>query len=261
MARKPILSPSRITTYLACPVKYRWTYVDDRGKWYLRAKSHYSFGLTLHKVLERFHDAGDAGVQTTAEAFAAYEENWIDAGFSNAEEMAEAYGEGKKIIERHIEEASRKAVTAETLFVEKLFKAEYEHFQLVGRIDRLDEHADGTMEIIDYKSGRETVTSEDVASDVAMAAYQLLVSKKYPGRKIAATVLALKTGSQATASLTANELAEFERDIVLLGDELVTSDDFYERLPVFKPLCKGCDFLPLCSKHPEFAEHAAAFQS
>ena len=32
-------------------------YVDDRGKWYLKAKSYYSFGTTLHRVLERFHDA------------------------------------------------------------------------------------------------------------------------------------------------------------------------------------------------------------
>ncbi|HZH98869.1 MAG TPA: PD-(D/E)XK nuclease family protein, partial [Fimbriimonadaceae bacterium] len=122
MPRKPTLSPSRITTYLACPAKYRWTFQDPRGKWYLRSKSCYSFGSTLHKVLERFHDAGDCGVTTTYEALAALEESWLDAGFSSAEEMAEAYGEGKAIIEQHVEHHTALPVSSKTLCVERLFK-------------------------------------------------------------------------------------------------------------------------------------------
>ncbi|MBW7928955.1 MAG: PD-(D/E)XK nuclease family protein [Fimbriimonadaceae bacterium] len=103
MARKPTLSPSRISTYLACPVKYRWTYVDSRGHWYARAKSYYSFGLTLHRVLEAFHSSGDRGVPTAHEAIAAMEENWMDAGYSSPDEMADAIGEGKQILERYAE--------------------------------------------------------------------------------------------------------------------------------------------------------------
>ncbi|HCE00424.1 MAG TPA: hypothetical protein DER07_05235, partial [Armatimonadetes bacterium] len=83
MARKPTLSPTKISTYLACPSKYRWTYVDERGRWYIRSKSYFSFGTTLHKVLQRFHDSRDAGVQTVGQALAAYEESWIEAGFES----------------------------------------------------------------------------------------------------------------------------------------------------------------------------------
>lgn len=252
MGRNPTLSPSRISSYLACPLLYRWTYADHRGKWYLRAKSYYSFGTTLHKVLERFHDAGDIGVQTTEQVIAAYDESWLDAGFSDAEEMAEAYGEGRQILERHVEEQNRRTVTANTIAVEKLFKFEYEHFQLVGRIDRLDQHDDGTLEIIDYKSGRERVTEQDVASDIAMGCYQLLVAKQFAGQPVKATILALKSGMQASHSFSAGELEEFERDLVLLCDEIATTDDLYDRVPVYKPFCKDCDFLLLCRKHPEF---------
>ncbi len=254
MARKPILSPSKITTYLACPVRYRWTYIDDRGKWYLRSKSYYSFGSTLHKVLEKFHNAGDTGVETVDQAIAAYDENWIDAGFSNAEEMAEAYGEGKNIIEKHIERESKRTVTSETLFVERVLKFEYDHFRLVGRIDRLDQHEDGTLEIFDYKSGRESVSAEEVADDIAMACYQLLVSKQFPDQNVKATILALRSGEQASSQMSPDELSTFEEDIYRLGCEIVSSDDFYDRVPVFKPLCRSCDFIPLCRKHPEFEE-------
>src|ERR1051326_5113827 len=149
MSRKPSLSPTKLSTYLACPVKYRWTYVDDRGKWYLRSKSYYSFGSTLHRVLERFHSSDDAGVETTAEALAAYEENWIDAGFSSAEEMAEAYHEGKEILERHVQDFAKRESAARVLYVEKQLRLDMGLFDLTGRIDRIDEHEDGTLEIVD----------------------------------------------------------------------------------------------------------------
>lgn len=251
MPRKPTLSPTRLSTYLACPVKYRWTYVDDRGKWYLRAKSYYSFGTSLHRVLERFHDSGDAGVTTTAEAVAALEESWIESGYGSHEEMQEALGEGKGILERHVKVAVQRAPDVRTLYVEKLLKLEFPEFRLVGRVDRVDEHPDGTLEIVDYKSGRQAVCEEDVLGDLAMTTYQLLLRKMFPDRPVRATILALRSGASASCSMAADELDEFERDIYQLGLE-VLAEDFDQRLPVWKPLCTRCDFFPLCRRHPDF---------
>jgi putative RecB family exonuclease len=239
MARKPTLSPSRITTYLACPAKYRWTFQDPRGKWYLRSKSCYSFGTTLHKVLERFHDSGDCGVSTTYQALAAYEESWLDAGFSSAEEMAE--------VEQHL----TLPVSGKTLFVERLFKKDMGDFTLVGRVDRVDELEDGTLEIIDYKSGRESVCVDDVRSDIAMACYQLLLRSQFPDRAVCASILALRTNQKATCALSDEELDEFAFDLRELGRRILCHD-WYELVPVSKQLCIACDFVTLCRKHPEF---------
>ncbi|MCX7799421.1 MAG: PD-(D/E)XK nuclease family protein [Fimbriimonadales bacterium] len=253
MARKPTLSPTKISTYLACPSKYRWTYVDDRGKWYIRAKSYYSFGATLHKVLERFHDSRDAGVQTVGQVLAAYEESWIDAGFESPEAMAQAYAEGKVILEQHVRAAAERPSEAKTIAVERLLRADLGDFVLIGRIDRIDEYPDGTLEIVDYKSGRQETSDEEVATDLAMACYQLLVRERYPGRPVRATILALRSGSRGSASLGDEELARFRDDLILLGREILHRD--YENLtPVWKPLCEDCDFLPLCRRHPEFEE-------
>jgi len=251
MPRKPTLSPSKISTYLACPVKYRWTYIDDRGKWYLRAKSYYSFGLTLHKVLERFHDDSDAGVQTVHQALAAYEENWIEAGFSSAEEMAEAFGEGKEIISRHIEEALAQTAASKTILIEKMLRKDLGEFVLLGRLDRVDEYEDGTIEVVDYKSGRSGVSSEDVATDLAMCCYQLLLRHHFPDRPVRASILALRSGTSASYSLTDEEAERFEEDLCVLGSHIL-SCDYNELVPTPKDLCPNCDFLPLCKKHPEF---------
>ena len=255
--RKPTLSPTKIGIYLACPVKFRWTYVDGRGRWYLKAKSYYSFGSTLHGVLQRFYDSQDQGVETKGQALAAYDESWIDAGYSNAEEMAEAYGEGRLILERHIEEVARAPLTAKTLFVERQFRHDLGEFVLVGRIDRVDEADDGSLEIIDYKTGRLSVQPEDVQYDLAMNCYQLLLKKKYPERDVKASIVALRTGESATYSLSPAELEEFESSLIELGTRIL-SDDHFDRAPFGKPLCVGCDFLPLCRKHEEFIDPTPA---
>ncbi|MEI7577513.1 MAG: PD-(D/E)XK nuclease family protein [Armatimonadota bacterium] len=253
MARKPTLSPSRITTFLACPSKYLWTYIDPRGKWYLRAKSYYSFGTTLHKVMERFHDEGDQGVTTVGDALRIYEESWIDAGFASAEEMQEAYGEGKEIVAAVIaeEEVARRESGVRTLAVEKLLKRDLGPFELIGRVDRLDEYPDGRIDIVDYKSGRASVTEAQVKDDLAMACYQLLARSIFPDRPVTATIHALRVQARATTSLSALELEEFERDIVQIGETILSASiDDYSPRP--KPLCDGCDFLALCKKDPRY---------
>jgi hypothetical protein len=255
VSRKPTISPSKITTYLACPVKYRWTYVDDRGKWYLKAKSYYSFGTTLHRVLERFHDSEGAGVETTQELMAAYEESWMSAGFTSGEEMAEAYGEGKQILERHVERSKLKPSTTKTLFVEKQIKLDMGPFNLVGRIDRIDEHDDGTLEIIDYKTGWREVSASAISDDIAMSCYQLLVKSLYPERRVLATIQALRSGDEASYEMPAAELAEFRSDITFIGGQMLGHD--YEYLtPTYKRICPSCDFLVLCRKHEDYCELA-----
>jgi len=237
--------------FLACPQKYRWTYVDSRGRWYLRAKSYYSFGTTLHKVLQRFHDAGDTGVVTTDQAISAYDESWIDAGYASPEAMREAYGEGKAILERHIEVAQATPTLAKSLYIEKMLRLDFGEFDLIGRVDRVDEHPDGSLEIVDYKSGRTYVQPEDVQSDLAMGCYQLLLKRLHPDREVRATIIALRTGDTATSSLSEAELAEFQHDIRELGNRIFATN-WDEALPMRKALCEGCDFLPLCKNSPDF---------
>ena len=228
-------------------MKYLWTYVDSRGKWYLKAKSYYSFGTTLHKVLERFHDSGDAGVTTVGDALKVYEESWLEAGYASPEEMQEAFGEGREIVISTIEEELKRDPGVRTVAVEKFLKTDLGPFVLIGRVDRIDQHPDGTLEIVDYKSGRSKVTEDDVKSDFAMACYQLLIRKNFPGVPVQATIHALRAKTKATASMSKEDLAAFEADIRNLGEQIL-STTIDDHSPSVKVLCDECDFLALCKK-------------
>ncbi len=256
MSRKPSLSPSRITTYLACPLKYRWTYVDPRGKWFLRAKSYYSFGLSLHAVLQRFHDSEDAGVQTTDEAIASLEENWVSAGYSSPEEAAEALAEGRELITAYLESPSSATPGAQTLFVEKQLRTDLGSFSLVGRIDRVDERADGSVEIIDYKSG-EKWTENALKEDIALNCYAMLLRTIIPDKQIFTSIVSLKSGDKCSVEATTAALEDFKNDLVFIGSEIVNRE-YHEITPCVKGICQKCDFLPLCQRNEDFAEDYSA---
>lgn len=257
--RKPTLSPTRLTTYIACPVKYMWTYVDPRGRRYLRAKSYYSFGTTLHRVLERFHDEGDVGVTTKGDALRIFEENWVDAGYRSQEEMEQAQGLGREILENHIEQTLAKPTGGRVLAVERRLRTDLGDFALLGVVDRLDEYPpdesspSGRIDIVDYKSGRRSITSEDVRGDLAMGTYALLVHRIYPEARITASIHAIRTGATATADFPPEEIALFEQDLLDLGRQILNTN-WEEKVPVPKRLCNECDFLLLCRQHPQYDE-------
>lgn len=256
MTRRPTLSPSKITCYLACPQQYYWTYVNPRGKWYLRTKSAYSFGLSLHRVLERFYDEREQGVATTHQALAALEETWIEAGYSSAEEMQEALGEGKAILSHYLEEVDVRPFEGNTLHVEFRLKQPMGEWDLIGRADRIVERPDGAIDLFDYKSGRRLVNPEDVATDIAMSAYAAMARSVFPGRQIQGTLIPLRGGEPATHLFTDSELDEFLFAVRELGDRIL-NHEWAELEPVPKAICKGCDFLKLCLRDVRYVEALA----
>jgi len=217
----------------------------------LRSKHYYSFGSSLHKVLERLHDSRDGGVKTVDQVVAALEESWIDAGYGSQQEMQEAMGEGKAILASYVERIEESPPAGVTILVEKMLRADLGPFVLIGRVDRVDEWPDGTLEIVDYKSGRSAISAEEVHHDLAMSCYQILVREGFPDRPVVASILAIRSGTAATASLNADELAEFRLSLLELG-EIILSRDYDELVPVPNDLCPTCDFLPLCRRHPDF---------
>ncbi len=253
MPRKPVLSPTRIRTYLLCAVKYYHSYLNPQGRFYLRAKREYSFGTTMHAVLEHLHATGGVEQVTVEQLQQVMQQQWVAAGYQNAQEEQAFQQIAATLIEQYHaqQQEALQVVPPEErprLFMqERLLRMDMGAFALIGRVDRVDEHPDGTLEIIDYKSFRTSVTPEEVHDDLAMCCYQLLLKHHYPDRRVIATIVALRTGEFASASLTDEELREFRDDIRILGEEIFGRDFEYLQ-PRRIAHCDDCDFLPLCER-------------
>ncbi len=146
------LSFSRIAIYNECPLRYKYIYVD---KLPVKARSYFSFGSTIHKVLELFYHPEENFKKKNKPPLeyllSLLEEHWISAGYKTENEEKKAKEEAKKILTK---------IYRENIFgfkpayiVEKSFSFELDKFKVIGRIDRIDELKDG-YKIIDYKTNR-----------------------------------------------------------------------------------------------------------
>ena len=246
LGRKPIFSPTRLNAYLDCAVKYRYLYIDKIGKFYQKARAGYSFGSTLHHALQTFHEQG--GVASKEEMTTQMERSWISAGYESVEQEKQTKETGVQIVEAYYTAHQERAIQkVETIFTEKTITCEYDLFKLTGRVDRIDRHADGSLEIIDYKSGRLETSSDEVANSLAMSCYQLILRKLYPDTRVFATIYALRGGVTASYELAGDDFNGFEREILRLGEEIIELNyEFLEPEPL--EICPDCDFLSRCQR-------------
>jgi len=242
--RKPILSPTKFKTFLECAVKYRYIYVDRIGRFYSHARPGFSFGSTLHQVLQQFHQLG--GTSTAEEMTAGLDQKWISAGYETPHQEREHHEAARDIVEAYHSAYQERALRqVETIATEKTISCDMGRFKLTGRADRIDRWADGTLEIIDYKSGRLEVLEEEVAGSLAMCCYQLIMHRLYPDAPIRGTIYCLRSGASASYSLTGDTLEEFAADIMTIGDRIL--DTGWEAVrPVEIEICPECDFLSRC---------------
>jgi RecB family exonuclease len=243
---KPTLSPTRIAAYLECAMKYRYIYHDKVGRYYLRAQPSLSLGSTLHNVLRAFHEEG--AVHTSEELVARMEEKWVSAGFESTQQEQTFREAGATMVQAYREAHEERALMeTETILSEKQIKTDMGAFWLAGRIDRVDRHPDGALEVIDYKSGRWETSSEEVASDLAMNIYQLILRRNNSGIRVFATIYCLRSGIQASAEMTEEEAVRFGADMQAVGEEIL-SRDFENLEPARIEACEWCEFIARCER-------------
>lgn len=244
--RKPTLSPTKILTYLACPLLYKFIYIDRIGRYLYKPKAYHSFGSSLHRAISDFHAAGGAEQETAEQLVERLHERWVSLGYtSEIEEQEHLEQAAEMIAEYH---SSHVEPSEKTLLIEKQLKWDMGDFILIGRVDRLVETEDGTIGVIDYKSGRMSVTEEEVRNDLAMGIYQLLAARNYPGHPVSATIYCLRTGVKATVKMGPEELAELEDQVKVIAEEMLKIDSETVLQPCREEICDSCDFTPRCKR-------------
>ena len=165
------LSHTAISTYLECSLKYKFNYIDKLPK---IPRPYFSFGKSVHQALEYLYRVKIPPPPTLEEVLQYYRENWISEGYASGEEETRYFQEGKRILtefyQRHIDDNFRPP-----LFAEYLFNLELSGIKLTGYIDRIDKLSDGSLAIIDYKTGS-AFDLKRVENDPQLTLYQMAVT-------------------------------------------------------------------------------------
>ena len=254
------LAATRIAAFLTCRMMYRYEYIDKIGRFFHRSSPGMSMGAIIHQALFHYHTAGGALAEDADSLVERSRLAWRSHGFSDAAEEADYRAQAFDMLRAYHEAEAARTGERRLFLAEKSLKLDMGSFILTGRVDRIDEHfPDGNLEIIDYKSGRNDVTEDQVRNAIAMTVYQLMARRMWPDRRITATIHALRGDKSATIELTDDELAIWEDNLRGIGQ----GDHQKPTTEAVRPIyidgtCETCDFYRRCGMY--FEQHDAALE-
>ena len=206
-------TPTKLDTWLSCPRRYRFTYLERRPKgapW-----AHNSVGAAVHNALRdwwsqpRERRTPDVAADLVRLA-------WIDEGFRDAAQSAEWRERAASMAAAYVSSIDP---DDEPVGVERTVAHKTHGLALSGRVDRIDRRRseDGGEElvVVDYKTGRRPLTDDDARSSLALAVYVVAVRRTLRTRSRRVELHHLPTGTVAAHDHTEESL---ERHLARAAD-------------------------------------------
>jgi putative RecB family exonuclease len=198
------LSPSRLSDFLSCPRKYQHAAVDriPQPATYATAK-----GIVVHYIFESIFS--DPPVERTAERARSYvadaEAKTLTASVSEDIGLTEQVRatlrqEIDQIIDTYFSMEDPTAVTVEG--VELRVREELGGAPILGILDRLDRAADGTLEIVDYKTGKVPHRDYDAQTFANADIYAALCEAHFHERPSRIRLLYVTHGTELERTVT-----------------------------------------------------------
>lgn len=241
-------TPSKLLTWLDCPRRYRFTYVDRPTPPKGPAWAHNTVGAAVHLALSRLWDL-PVGGRTPEAARALLVQAWQSDGFESDAQADRWKGHAGDLVARYVGTLD---VEVEPRGVERTVAFTTDALAVSGRVDRVDER-DGELVVVDYKTGRSALTGDHARGSLALALYVLGVRRTFRRPATRVELHHLPSGKVLAWDHTEETLARHVRRAEAIADEAGTagaSGDYPARPSV---LCAWCDYVRHC---PEGLEHS-----
>ncbi|HEV2317421.1 MAG TPA: PD-(D/E)XK nuclease family protein [Thermoplasmata archaeon] len=270
MSPSTTLSYSSVRTYLECPLRWKYLYIDKIPE---APRGYFSFGRTVHSVLEELirplvvplaRSTPSGQTQRTLEQFVSpsasgsaptpmaedelmrtYERLWVSEGYTSPEEEQRYRALGREILLRYY----RQLVQAPPapVAVEEHLEARWDGIPIHGYVDRIDLRPSGGLEVLDYKTTRGLSQADAQGSD-QLSFYQVLVERNYKAPVESLALYDLRGSlTLRVPSRSAEELRPLSVGVGEVADGLRA--EAYEPTPGRH--CQRCEFRGRC---PEFRE-------
>jgi len=170
------ISISRVQSYLACPLKYKFEHVDKIPKpWRAAALA---FGSSVHAAIEWFQKERIAGrtpvLPAVLSVFSAdwYAQNLEPLVFGDRDSKESLAEKGRELVQLYVEQAGKVPTVVEAPFEVELFDpvtGEVLDVILRGRFDLLEE---GEV-LVDAKTAARTLDDRGIQQHLQLSAYAL----------------------------------------------------------------------------------------
>lgn len=231
------LSHTSISLYLQCPLKYKFRYVDRLKE---RPRAVLSFGKSVHEAIEFFFGSRLPKPRGLDEVAAHYENNWIKEGYKGAEEEKEYFEYGKTIIRDFCNKHTESYKVP--LGVEHDIVFDVDGVRVKAIMDRIDKIGEGVVEIVDYKTNKDSFNLSELVNEPQLSMYQFAVEKEMGLRVERLTYYHLRSQTAFTIPRHSEEKIQALKDRIINVAQKIENKEFPYRENRFCP----CDFGHLC---------------
>lgn len=236
------LSYSQLDTFITCPLQYKYRYILRIP---IPPSAALTFGDTMHRTLRAFYELVRQGSHPTKTTLIRLlDDHWQHIGYRDRAYEDKMKRHGVELLEGFFDKGYDPKVVPTAL--EEPFKLRITPtLTLGGKIDRIDTLKDGTMEIIDYKTGTMPKT-RDPAKDLQLTVYAMAgadegVYKKAP-EKVIVSFYFFEDQEKRSGTRTHEQLAAAKEEIAMRADDISRSD--FHATPGRH--CDFCEFRLIC---------------
>jgi len=244
------LSFSQIETFKTCPLHYKLKYIL---KVPTPPSAAQSFGSSLHATLRDFFLAVKTGEKPTEKLiYEVLEKNWVKEGFSGKTHEKKFFEKGRLYLSGFLKQGFNRQslpVVMEEPFTIPLDDKKGKGIRVGGKIDRVDVLPDGSIEIIDYKTGATIPSQAEVDNNLQLSFYALAatnIPNKPFGKKPEQVKLSLYFLDQQEKLSTVRSAAQLEKAVqeIFAVREKIEKSDFKCSGHMF---CQNnCEYSLLC---------------
>ena len=232
------LSASAVDTYERCPLQFKlerdWRMPRD-------IPAAMQYGAAMHRVLHTFYDSVRAGrPKTDDELTEQLRQDLSSAGIQDRYQHELYEKQGLQQL-RDFLEAYRSAAAPQVLHTEEAFEIRFGETAVVGRIDRIDQGPDGSVLILDYKTGKAR-TQEDADESLQLSIYALAAQEKW-GYRVGSVAFHNLDGNVAVTTRRSVLQLEEARERVRAAAEGIAAGDFRAKADFH---CVFCPYRSVC---------------
>jgi DNA helicase-2/ATP-dependent DNA helicase PcrA len=232
------LSATAVETYENCPLQFKF-----EREWKLSRQIHAAmqYGAAIHRVLRTYYDAQRVGRRKSDdELLQLFRDDLATAGIQDEYQRDLYLQQGIAQLQDFLS-STRLVPALEVLHTEEWFEVQIAGTKVAGRIDRIDRAADGSVVVVDYKTGKAR-SQEDADDSLQLSIYAMAAREKW-GYNVSQLVFHNLEGNVLVSSRrTEFQLADTRERVQNVARDIAAGKfdpkpDFYCSFCAFRALC------------------------
>ncbi|MCU1655165.1 MAG: hypothetical protein JWQ60_6314, partial [Pseudonocardia sp.] len=162
------VTPSKLSTWLDCPRRYRMNYLDRPALPRGGAWAHSTLGAVVHNALRALFDL-PVEARTPENGARLVTKHWVSEGFRDDAQIEKYRERARGWVADYVADLD---VTDDPVGLERWVSKPTGRIVAEGRVDRIAQRG-GELVVVDDKTGRHALTVDDARASQALALYAL----------------------------------------------------------------------------------------